>query len=317
MAQSLAQQQQQKSTPSLWSYAQPFVVGGLIGCFATTTLHPIDLVKVRIQITSEIAGKTGQKGNISPIFIMKEVYKTSGVRGFYKGLDAAIARQVLYTTTRMGIYKTLFDHVSAKDGSVSTIKKIGCALVAGFIGSALGNPADVALVRMQADPTLPLMEQRHYKNVFNAFSRIAREEGVLALWKGATPTIARGMAVNLGQLAPYDEVREILNKFTNTVDTTSTRLTAAATSGILASIFSLPFDNMKTKLQKMKPELDGKMPYKGLSDCFVKSVKREGFLRLWVGFLPFYSRTAPHVMIVQLMQDLFHSWVKKRSQRAV
>lgn len=313
MAQSLTQQQSNK--PSLWSYAQPFVVGGLIGCFATTTLHPIDLVKVRIQITSEITGKTGHKGNISPLFIAREVYKTSGVLGFYKGLDAALARQVLYTTTRMGIYKTLFDHVSATDGFVSPLKKIGCALTAGFIGSVLGTPADVVLVRMQADPTHPPLERRNYNNVLNAFMRIAREEGVLTLWKGATPTIARGMAVNLGQLAPYDEIRERLNKFTNTVDTTSTRLTAAATCGILASIFSLPFDNMKTKLQKMKPEADGKMPYKGLSDCFVKSIKREGFMRLWVGFLPFYSRTAPHVMIVQLIQDLYYSWLKNKAQR--
>jgi len=44
-------------------------------------------------------------------------------------------------------------------------------------------------------------------------------------------------------------------------------------AGIFASWFSLPFDNVKTKLQKMKAGADGKMPYSGLFNCFLKSIK--------------------------------------------
>jgi len=37
---------------------------------------------------------------------------------------------------------------------------------------------------------------------------------------------------------------------------------------------SLPFDNIKTKLQKMKKTVDGKLPYNGLMDWLLKSIKR-------------------------------------------
>jgi len=35
---------------------------------------------------------------------------------------------------------------------------------------------------------------------------------------------------------------------------------------------SLPFDNLKTKLQKMKAGPDGKYPYSGVPDCILKTV---------------------------------------------
>jgi solute carrier family 25 oxoglutarate transporter 11 len=43
--------------------------------------------------------------------------------------------------------------------------------------------------------------------VIDAFSRISKEEGFFGLWRGATPTIIRAMALNLAMLASYDEVK--------------------------------------------------------------------------------------------------------------
>jgi solute carrier family 25 oxoglutarate transporter 11 len=68
----------------------------------------------------------------------------------------------------------------------------------------VGNPADLILIRIQADSRLPVEKRRHYKNVFNAFTRIVSEEGVMALWRGATPTVIRATVLNLAMLASYD-----------------------------------------------------------------------------------------------------------------
>ena len=93
---------------------------------------------------------------------------------------------------------------------MSFFQKAYSALFAGFIGSLVGNPADLALVRMQADARLPAAERRNYKNVVDAFKRISSEEGVLALWRGATPTVIRACVLNLAMLSSYDEVKEKL-----------------------------------------------------------------------------------------------------------
>ena len=87
---------------------------------------------------------------------------------------------------------------------LSFIQKAYCALIAGFIGSLVGNPADLALVRIQADARLPLTERRNYKNVVDAFKRITKEEGFFALWRGAIPTVIRAMALNFAMLVSYD-----------------------------------------------------------------------------------------------------------------
>lgn len=67
---------------------------------------------------------------------------------------------------------------------------------------------------------------------------------------------------------------------------------------MVCSFSSLPFDNLKTKLQKMKADAQGNLPYKGVPDCLAKTIAREGVIGLWVGFPVYYARVAPHAMIV-------------------
>lgn len=68
---------------------------------------------------------------------------------------------------------------------------------------------------------------------------------------------------------------------------------------MVASLISLPFDNLKTKLQKMKPNALGTFPYSGVADCLMKSVAREGLFGLWSGLPVYFFRVAPQSMIVR------------------
>jgi len=98
------------------------------------------------------------ESNVSPFQIIKEIKANGGISAFYKGLDSALTRQIFTTTSRLGIYKTLFNSIKNKqDGKeLSFVQKSFCSSIAGFIGSIIGNPADLALVRMQNDTALPV-----------------------------------------------------------------------------------------------------------------------------------------------------------------
>ncbi|KAF6774139.1 hypothetical protein AHF37_06319 [Paragonimus kellicotti] len=76
-------------------------------------------------------------------------------------------------------------------------------MTSGVIGSFIGTPTEVCLIRMTSDGRLSLSERRNYTNVFNALFRIFREEGLTALWRGAIPTMGRAAVVNGAQLASY------------------------------------------------------------------------------------------------------------------
>ena len=70
----------------------------------------------------------------------------------------------------------------------------------------IATPCDLVLVRMQADkrPDIPEEQRRNYKNVFDAFGRIIKEEGLPKLWTGGVITMCRAMAMNCCQLVSFD-----------------------------------------------------------------------------------------------------------------
>ena len=124
-------------------------------------------------------------------------------------------RQAVYSTARLGIYYNLCEYIkyARNNGqNPSSFQRAASSLVAGAIGAILGTPSDLVLVRMQADTVLPLEKRRNYKHIFDAWWRIAREEGVLSWWSGCMPTVARAMVLNLFMLVTYDETKDLLKK---------------------------------------------------------------------------------------------------------
>ena len=126
-------------------------------------------------------------------------------------------------------------------------QKGGCAIIAGGLGSFVGTPADLILIRMQTDGTLPVEARRNYKGFFDAARRIPAEEGVTSLWKGGVPTMTRAMALNFAMFSTYEESKERLSAaLPNNLILAG--FLASTIAGVCASTISLPFDNAKTKL---------------------------------------------------------------------
>ena len=65
--------------------------------------------------------------------------------------------------------------------------------------------------------------------------------------KGTSPTVAKGMGLNLGMFATFDTVKEILNE-EYPGNTTSVSLISSMLGGAAGTILSLPFDNANTKM---------------------------------------------------------------------
>ena len=110
-----------------------------------------------------------------------------------------------YCTVRMGLYKYIYDEFKAKhQRNFALWEKAILSMFTGLVGSWLGNPADVVLVRFQVDSLAPVEKRRNYKGLGNALYRIINEEGLFTLWRGSGPTIIRAIAMNVGMLTTYD-----------------------------------------------------------------------------------------------------------------
>ena len=79
-----------------------------------------------------------------------------------------------------------------------------------------------------------------------------REEGVLTLWRGATPTIARAIVVNAAQLGTYSQAKESVKSQFGMDEGTPLHIIAAMISGLITTIASMPVDIVKTRLQNQK-----------------------------------------------------------------
>merc|ERR1712190_581461 len=177
-----------------------------------------------------------------------------------------------------------------------------CALSAGGLAALVGNPADFALIRMQADSMLPAAERAGYTNVATALGLIVKKEGLGGLMAGAGPTATRAMALNFGMLAFNASGKDLLASMG--VTGAPQVFGASAIAGFFASFFSLPFDFVKTMMQKQKPDpTTGELKYKGSLDCAMKIMAEGGPLRFYAGFPTFYVRIAPHAMITLIAQD--------------
>jgi len=274
--------------------ALPFINGGISGMVATTVIQPVDMVKVRLQLAGEGVA-TGPKP--TPISITREILAQGKVLDLYTGISAGLLRQGVYTTARLGFFDTFMKILTARAKENGTqigfAERASAGLAAGGLAAFIGNPADLALIRMQSDGLKPLAERKNYKSVVDALTSIVKSEGITGLWAGATPTVVRAMSLNLGQLAFFSEAKAQLKTRTTWSPQTQT-LTASAIAGFFASFLSLPFDFVKTRLQKQQRGPDGKLPYKSMMDCFAKVARQEGILRFYRGFGTYYVRIAPH-----------------------
>lgn len=233
---------------------------------------------------------------MTSVQVAKTVLKNEGISALYAGLSAGLARQASYTTVRMGVYSSLTDMVTADGKPPSFLMKAAMGMTAGAVGAFVGTPTEVSLIRMTSDGRLPPAERRNYKHIFDALARIAREEGILGLWRGCIPTMGRAMVVNAAQLASYSQAKQMLLSTAYFNDNIMCHFVASMISGLVTTAASMPVDIAKTRIQNMKI-VNGLPEYKGTMDVFGKVIKREGFFALWKGFTPYYARLGPHTVL--------------------
>ncbi|KXS94558.1 hypothetical protein AC579_4474 [Pseudocercospora musae] len=285
---------------TIWTQLQPFVIGGGSGMVATCCIQPADMVKVRLQLQGEGSAGKGQ----TPFAVARQIIRDGRFLDLYDGLSAGLLRQATYATMRLGFFDR-FQHffvvrAEAKGTTIGFRERAAASLSAGGLAAAIANPAEVALIRLQSDGMKPKAERAKYKSVVDALVRIARNEGVILSYNH--PGYVDELW-SIGFLLGIEGVAEETNIAFGSKG-------ASAVAGFFASFFSLPFDFLKTRLQR------GGSAYEGVFDCAVKVAKTEGLLRFYRGFGTYFVRIAPHTMITLVVADYVTALMKKAEEKA-
>ncbi|KAF7650818.1 hypothetical protein LDENG_00120240 [Lucifuga dentata] len=219
------------------------------------------------------------------------VVKNDGLLALYNGLSASLCRQMSYSLTRFAIYETVRDMMGTTNQTpMPFYQKVLLGAFGGFTGGFVGTPADMVNVRMQNDVKLPPEMRRNYKHAIDGLIRVFREEGVRKLFSGATMASSRGALVTVGQLACYDQAKQLVLGTGMMGDTIFTHFLSSFIAGGCATFLCQPLDVLKTRLMSSKGE------YTGVIHC-LRETARLGPLAFYKGLVPAGIRLIPHTVL--------------------
>ena len=276
-----------------------FLAGGLASSTAEICTIPIDTIKVRMQISS--SSGTARMGISQTV---SQILANEGIGGFYKGLAPALLRQMSYSSIRMGIYEPIRG-VFTREGQTPTyLQKVLAGGTSGAVGIAIANPTELVKIRMQSDK-----DGSRYKSTIQAFSHIVKNEGILGLWQGVLPNMQRAFIVNAMELGTYDQAKEILIRDLNFgPDHVITHTFASFVAGFFATVACNPVDVIKNRLMSQKSGAERQ--YSGMIDCALKTIKTEGPLGLYKGFIPQWARLGPWCTVMFVSYEQYRNYFK-------
>ncbi|XP_022728210.1 mitochondrial substrate carrier family protein ucpB-like isoform X1 [Durio zibethinus] len=265
-----------------------FGTSGISVAVATGLTHPLDVLKVRLQM--QLVGQRGPLIGMGPLFV--QVWNNEGPKSLYLGLTPALTRSLLYGGLRLGLYEPSKSACDWAFGCNNIFTKIASGAFAGAISTALTNPVEVLKVRLQMNSDLrqrgPIAEMR----------RIVSKEGIGALWKGVGPATARAAALTSSQLATYDESKQILVKWTPLEEGFYLHLISSTIAGLVSTLITAPMDMVKTRLMLQRESIGH---YKNGFHCAYQVLRTEGPRGLYKGGFAIFARLGPQTTIIFIL----------------
>ncbi|KAI4374207.1 hypothetical protein MLD38_012224 [Melastoma candidum] len=290
-----------------------FASSAFAACFAEICTIPLDTAKVRLQLqksaaSGDVISLPKYKGMLGTV---STIAKEEGLAALWKGIVPGLHRQCLFGGLRIGLYEPVKNLYVGKDyvGDVPLSKKILAGLTTGALGILVANPTDLVKVRLQAEGKLPPGAPRRYSGALNAYSTIVRQEGFGALWTGVGPNVARNAIINAAELASYDQVKQSILKIPGFTDNVLTHLLSGLGAGFFAVCIGSPVDVVKSRMM-------GDSAYKSTFDCFVKTLRNDGPLAFYKGFIPNFGRLGSWNVIMFLTLEQAKKFVRELEKPA-
>jgi len=201
--------------------------GALAGIPVAVLATPTELLKCRHQaqgaakpppgiaytLADARAGRVLYSGPLNALRLISKF--EGGISGLFRGLIPTLAREVPGNGVYFGAYYWCKQRLAAAQGldSPSQLGLLSLIVAGGVAGPAFWIPVlpiDTIKTRMQTDsPHAP-----QYRGMIDCARKIARAEGIGALFKGWQPCVARSIPANAVTFLVYEIVHTALTKLT-------------------------------------------------------------------------------------------------------
>ena len=177
------------------------------GFVGSALANPTDLLKVRMQ---------AWEGAPHPLtWHVKDVYSHWGIKGFYRGIGPTIIRAILLNATKLATYDhikhTLINRRILSDGYACHFV---ASVIAGICIAVVTSPVDIIKTRIMNQKQskhsfilIKCVEERQYNGIIDCATKIFKNEGPMAFYKGFTPQWMRFGPFTIVQLMVWEKLR--------------------------------------------------------------------------------------------------------------
>ncbi|EIE25905.1 mitochondrial carrier [Coccomyxa subellipsoidea C-169] len=286
-----------------WKHAVAGCTAGLVSVLA---LHPLDVVKTRLQVQDGVAG-------VLPVYYgtrdaLFRIVQDEGWRALYAGISPAL----LGAGLSWGIYFTAYNNAKMRwqglrnEASLSAPLHLLSAAEAGCIVCLLTNPIWVIKTRLQLQRRAARLSNP-YRGFGHAVRQIAKEEGFAGFYRGLLPSL---LLVSHGaiQFMVYEELKKaasgpLMRDNDSKQPLNSLEISViGAVSKLAASIVTYPSQVVRARIQQRQDQFRGVRYDSGLRTLQV-TMRREGVRGLYKGLLPNVLRVMPQSAITFLIYE--------------
>lgn len=258
-----------QNSPQPW---QRFVAGTASGVVLVLVGHPLDTVRVRMQL-----------GEGSFARAVSLVYRSGGLRGFYAGMAPPLLMTGAINTVLWGTTFTFMDALEARGlGGGPTQRAVLAAVPCGAAIALLVTPVEGIKSRMQA-------RAGSGATVADTVRSVLATDGVRGLYRGAS-ACALARASNWAYFGASAAVLEALGPSEPGWPSMRNSLLSGAGAGVCYWLAALPFDTCKAR---MMAAADGLRPRPTLRSTAAAVFADGGLRAFYRGLAPALLRAVP------------------------
>uniref|UniRef100_A0A7S4UHT2 ADP,ATP carrier protein n=1 Tax=Paramoeba aestuarina TaxID=180227 RepID=A0A7S4UHT2_9EUKA len=187
--------------------------GAVGGTSAITLFYPLNLARSKLMVSDDVKRK-------STLELLLGIVKTDGFRALYQGWWSSVvslgASNFVYFYMYNGLKIALTSYYArqGKSTTIGPIMNLVLASIAGVINVLMTTPLWVVGSRLTVQNKDQNAKKKPYTGILDGLTRIAREEGVGALWNGTGPSIILVSNPTI-HFVVYERLREFMLKRVN------------------------------------------------------------------------------------------------------
>lgn len=183
-----------------------FLSGSLSGVVVSMFSCPLEIIKIQLQ--SKKLASTAKSNNYD---FIKTIYRSEGIRSFYRGFKFHCLRDFIGSGTFFLTYelckRNFHKHTDTIYFSLISLTNGG---ISGLTATSITFPIDLVKTKIQREAFFKIGD-KNYNGYWDCIKKVYQSRGIRGFYHGISPTLIRSFPIHALNLFVYENVLRLIN----------------------------------------------------------------------------------------------------------